>query len=96
MDISTSPRILHDTDSKVSMKTHCENQQECMKMIQAILDGEATAAQKDHFKENMDRCMPCINTYHLEKCVKDALQVKVPKKICPDALLVQIKDLINR
>ena len=90
-----NPRVLDGTDHTVSMKTHCDNQKECMKMIEAILDGEATEAQKDHFKQNMDRCMPCIKTYHLEKCIKDALQLKVPKKICPNDLIAQIKNLVN-
>ena len=54
-------------------KESCENHAQCMKMIQAILDGEATEEQKAHFRDNMDVCMPCINEFHLIKCIKESL-----------------------
>lgn len=78
-----------------AMKHECENHVECMKMIQAILDGEATDEEKEHFRQNMDKCIPCINTYHLEKCIKDSLQNKVERRPCPGNLVAAIKAKIN-
>lgn len=77
------------------MKYQCENHQKCMKMIQAVLDGSASAEEVEHFKQNMDACMPCIETYKLEKCVKEAMQVKVEKKCCPEKLVLDIKAKIG-
>ncbi len=77
------------------MKQHCEHHAECIKKIQAILDGEATESEKEHFRLNMDKCMPCIQSYHLEKCIKEALHNKVLRKPCPDDLLAVIKAKVN-
>lgn len=73
------------------MKHHCDNHAECMKMIQAILDGEASDADREHFRQNMDKCMPCIQTYQLEKCIKDTLHSKVERRPCPEKLVAAIK-----
>jgi hypothetical protein len=80
-----------DTAHKGGMKTSCENHEKCMKMIQSILDGEATEEEKDHFRDNMDVCMPCINEFHLVKCIKESLCNRVERKTCPDNLINTIK-----
>jgi hypothetical protein len=77
------------------MKQKCDNQQKCMKMIQAVLDGSASAEEVEHFKLNMDACMPCIETYKLEKSVKEAMQGKVEKKCCPQSIIVDIRAKIG-
>lgn len=77
------------------MKHTCEHHAECMKIIQAILDDEATEAEKDHFRENMDKCIPCIESYRLEKCIKDSLNNKIVKKPCPESILNTIISKIN-
>ncbi|WP_157505265.1 phosphohydrolase [Dyadobacter beijingensis] len=66
-----------------------------MKIIQAILDDEASEAEKDHFRENMDKCIPCIEAYRLEKCIKDSLTLKIVKKPCPESILNTIMSKIN-
>lgn len=77
------------------MKHHCEHHAECMKMIQAILDGEASEGEKEHFRQNMDLCMPCIQTYQLEKCIKESLHSKVERRPCPQNLVATIKAKLN-
>jgi len=88
------PSAPTENDKKLS-KTYCEHHAECLKKIQAVLDGEATEAEKDHFRDNMEDCLHCIKMYHLEKCVKEALQNKVDKKNCPGDLLAAIKAKLN-
>ncbi len=77
------------------MKQKCEHHLECMKVIQAILDDEATEAEKNHFRENIDKCIPCIESYNLEKCIKTSLADKVKKKPCPKNILDTIISKIN-
>ncbi len=79
-------------ESNLPIKTICEHHVECMKAIQAILDGEATESQKEHFRQNIDSCLPCIETYRLEKCLKESLQNKVSKVTCPEKLISTIKN----
>jgi hypothetical protein len=64
-------------------------------MIQAVLDGSASAEEVEHFKQNMDECMPCIETYRLEKSVKEAMVAKVEKKCCPQSIIVDIRAKIG-
>jgi hypothetical protein len=64
-----------------SMKSTCQNHEECMKMVQMILDGEASAEQVEHFKtHNLKECMPCIDSFKLEQEIRSALQVKAQKR----------------
>ena len=76
-------------------KEYCEHHAECLKKIQAVLDGEASESEKAHFRDNMDHCLHCIKMYHLEKCVKETLKAKVDKRLCPDNLLATIKAKLN-
>lgn len=59
------------------MKKDCENQRECFEILQAIIDGEATPQQKEHFmKEHLEQCMPCYKNYHLEVAIRELLKSK--------------------
>lgn len=89
-----TPSVTEEAQNK-PMKHNCEHRAECMKIIQAILDDEATDAEKDHFRENMDKCIPCIESYRLEKCIKDSLNFKLEKKPCPQSILDTIITKIN-
>jgi hypothetical protein len=90
----TTPSVTEAAQNKV-MKHTCEHRAQCMKVIQAILDDEATEAEKDHFRVNMDTCIPCIEAYRLEKCIKDSLNHKIEKKPCPESILNTILTKIN-
>ncbi len=79
-----------------SMKESCEHQAECLKRIQAILDGGATDEEKEYFKDHIEICKPCIDMYHLEKCIKEALQGKVEKKCCPEKIAAAIRAEITK
>lgn len=59
------------------MKSDCQNQRECFEILQLIIDGEASAQQKDHFlKEHLEQCMPCYKNYHLEVAIRELLKTK--------------------
>ena len=58
-------------------KQECENQRECMEMLQLIVDGEASSEQKEHFlKHHLEECMPCYQNYHLEVAIRQLLKNK--------------------
>jgi anti-sigma factor (TIGR02949 family) len=58
-------------------KQECENQRECMAMLQLIVDGEASHDQKEHFlKHHLEECMPCYKSYHLEVAIRELLKNK--------------------
>ena len=81
---------------KIQKKETCAHQEECMKMVQLIVDGQATCDQIAAFKVSMDKCLPCEKGYELEKCIKDAMKGKVVEKKCPGSLIALIRAKIAR
>jgi len=89
--LHTSSSVGIEGKEAAPAKQHCEHQAECLKKIQAILDGGASEEEKAHFLQNINVCMPCIEMYALEKCIKEALQGKVEKKCCPEKVAAAIR-----
>jgi anti-sigma factor (TIGR02949 family) len=92
--MQTSLPSSSSSNAKPEMKEHCSHRTDCLKMIQLILDGEATEQQLARLKVNLESCQPCIEMYHLEKEVKELLTKRMEKKCCPDQLVATIKSKI--
>jgi hypothetical protein len=86
---------MSECSNKGVMKEKCENHSNCMKLIQAVLDGSASSEEIEHFKTNIEQCIPCIEGYELEKTIKESLNTKVDKKCCPKSTLEAIKSKIG-
>jgi anti-sigma factor (TIGR02949 family) len=72
-------------------KQECENQRDCMEMLQLIVDGEASPEQKEHFlKHHLEQCMPCYRNYHLEVAIRQLLKNKCTGQ-CPQELIDSIR-----
>jgi hypothetical protein len=61
-----------------------------MQLIQKILDGEASVAEKEAFYANKDLCMPCQKGYELELSLKENLKSKCQLS-CPDQIIHKIR-----
>lgn len=72
------------------MKMSCEHHQDCVKLIQKILDGEASAAEKEDFNANKDQCIPCQKGYELELSLKKNLKFKCQLS-CPEQIIHKIR-----
>jgi mycothiol system anti-sigma-R factor len=80
------------TPDQSKMKQDCDNKKDCLEMLQLIIDGEATSAQKDHFlKEHLDQCMPCYKSYNLELAIRQLLKTK-----CSDHAPQELVDSIRK
>ncbi|MBC8110128.1 MAG: hypothetical protein H7Y04_03615 [Verrucomicrobia bacterium] len=75
-------------------RTECQHKQDCMKAIQLIIDDEASPEQIAHFKQNIDKCLVCIENYNLEKTIRQLLCDKLHKKSVPMELIAAIKSQI--
>ncbi|MBO9638286.1 hypothetical protein SAMN04488090_4441 [Siphonobacter aquaeclarae] len=80
---------------KVVKKEHCEHHADCMKLIQMVLDGEATPDEIEHVRQNLGKCLPCENGYNVNKAIKEALQFRVEKRDVPQSLVDCIKSKIT-
>ena len=76
------------------MKTNCSHQSDCVKLIQRILDKEASAEEEARFLANKDQCMSCHEGYELELSLRKALKSSCHSK-CPTSLLESIRSKIS-
>jgi anti-sigma factor (TIGR02949 family) len=73
------------------MKQQCQNQRECMEMLQLLVDGEASPEQKENFLvHHLEECMPCYKNYHLEVAIRQLLKNKCTGQ-APQELIDSIK-----
>ena len=66
----------------------------CMEMLQFILDNDASAEQKDYFKQHMDGCMPCFKSYELDMSIRQLLKSKCCGGEAPEDLVDKIREQI--
>jgi mycothiol system anti-sigma-R factor len=84
-----------NTPDMSKMKHDCPNKQECLQLLQSILDGEATAQQKDQFlTQHLEECMPCYKNYHLEVAIRELLKKKCSCEEAPQELVHSIKEKV--
>jgi len=69
----------------------CPERDKCLDILNMVLDGEATAEQKEYLNSHINACLPCLNDYNLEKTIKDLLQSKCSKVEVPEGLAEAIK-----
>ena len=69
--------------------------QRCLELLQLITDGEATPEEETQFHKHIDECLPCYETYNLEKSIKEMIQTKLEKKQVPEDLIRSIKSKIK-
>ena len=74
----------------LGMKTNCAQHQECLQVIQRILDKEATAEEIARFMANKDQCLTCQEGYDLELSLKKAIKNNC-SATCPSDLFARIK-----
>jgi hypothetical protein len=67
-----------------------------MRAIQMILDNEASYEQLEHFNQNIDRCLPCIENYNLEVTIRQILADKIERKTVPAGVIDAIKVKIDQ
>ena len=72
------------------MKSNCSHQPDCMKLIQRILDKEASAEDEARFLVNKELCSPCQKGYELELALRQALKSKCTST-CPANLVESIR-----
>lgn len=75
---------------------HCQHRTDCMKMIELVLDGEATPEQFEHIRKNIGKCLPCEHGFALEKSIKDALLLRLERKDVPPTLLESIRTRVAK
>ena len=77
------------------LKSECPEQKQCLKVLEEILDNEASDETKAKFNERIGNCWRCYRNYKLEKSIRDLVKYKMDKKEVPTNLLQDIKSKIG-
>lgn len=77
-------------------KRDCPNKRECFEMLQLIIDGEATAEQREIFMtQHLEECLPCYRNYHLEMAIRQLLKLKC-SSLAPPELVDDIRKKVSQ
>ena len=68
---------------------------ECMRILNLVLDGEANAEENNFFKERLENCMPYYQIYNVDMAIKELIRKFGYEKSCPDGLVEEIKAKIK-
>ena len=72
-------------------KPICVHHAECIKNLQMILDGEASADQVTQFKDCLNECRYCLEQYQLNTTLREVLRLKVERKCVPTGVADTIR-----
>ncbi len=64
---------------------------ECIKLLQLVLDDEATANERNIFEKHVCNCMPYFEIYEVDKAIKTLVKKNCCGKEIPEDLTAAIK-----
>lgn len=70
----------------------CSECQDCLKVLQIVLDDEATPEEVALVHEHINRCAHCLDCYETDKSLKEAVKKKIKKPNTPTDLIDCIKE----
>lgn len=72
----------------------CNDFEKCLKILNLMLDNEATVDQEAFFNSHIEKCMVCFAHYNIEKQLRQLIKTKVNHKAIPQELASEIRDRI--
>lgn len=74
----------------------CSDYDKCLRILNLILDNEATIQQEEYFYAHIENCMTCFAHFNVEKQIRQLLKSKLNHKSIPSALVDEIRSKIVR
>lgn len=72
----------------------CSDFDRCLKILNLILDNEATDDQEAFFNAHIEKCMVCFAHYNVERQIRQLLKTKLNHHPVPSALANEIRNRI--
>lgn len=69
----------------------CKDFEKCFKILNLILDNEATREQEVFFNEHIQKCSVCFAHYNIELQLRQLIKTKVNHKPIPQQLAEEIR-----
>lgn len=73
----------------------CQNLEECIQMLNLLLDNEATPEEEAYMKAHVDSCAHCFKQLELEKEFRVMIRSRLQHKEVPDDLITLIRNKIS-
>ena len=74
----------------------CSEEQECLKVLEVILDEESTPEEEKLYFDHIQKCWPCFQNYNLETAIRELIKTKVENRKVPEGLVAKIKSEIEK
>ena len=72
----------------------CKDFEKCLKILNLMLDNEATEEQETYFHAHIENCMVCFAHYNIERQLRKLIKTKVGFKPIPKELAKEIRGRI--
>lgn len=69
----------------------CNDFEKCLKILNLMLDNEATSDQEAYFYTHIESCMVCFAHYNVEKQIRVLLQKRMSRCKVPSDLAQEIR-----
>ena len=73
---------------------NCSDFDKCMRILNLVLDGEASAEEEEYFFSHIESCMICFAHFNVEKKIRELIKRKLNKKNIPIELVTDIRNKI--
>ena len=77
---------------KKTFSNHCD---ECLRLLELILDDEATEKEKESFTKHIENCKSCYEHYNLELTIRKVIKEKIESQPVPTDLVNSIKTQVR-
>jgi len=83
----------HDKDPSID-KSNQPNHGECLRILNLVLDEEATDEEREYFKSHLQNCMPYYEIYNVDLKIKELIKKNCCNKEVPKDLVNSIREKI--
>jgi len=72
----------------------CKDFEKCLKILNLMLDNEATAEQEEYFKHHVENCVVCFSHFNVERQIRQLLKSNIKSQPIPSDLAEAIRNKI--
>ena len=72
----------------------CGDFDKCVRILNLMLDNEATPSEEAFFHSHIEKCMICFAHYNVEMQIRQLIKTKMNSKSVPNALAIEIRHKI--
>ena len=72
----------------------CNEFEKCLRILNLMLDNEATEEEEAYFKSHIKSCMVCFAHCNIEKQLRQLIRTRIDQKIIPKELASEIRNTI--